>query len=475
MPHFLDEFFKEVESKRGELLRSLALTDEKLRLYEEVLLKHWHPIPPYNSHPSRGRAYGVDSSDGIIRCKGGTLIHICRSIAVGSAGLPTLSRLSLVPLVLEGGDDELAIFRGMMREHLEHLVALEALKLLGEGDVIFLDGSLYSRLTHIPSTRVLRELRVAGFEDFPLQYLESYERLLVESRNKGVILVGVSKDSRSRILKKFLLRELLRSRLNEESAEKLKRLLEEEGLRSLEFDPTRGGTDIQRLVEQLWDRIETEPKLVAHMRELIDSGELPSWMREVMDEALYPRNDVQIVLWYLRKSRRGRGYTSPLLLGRHRVHDVLFSHRSGKLKDYVRKRFKRAISRKGEGVVERALRTVSLLFKAPTIISFYLALAEDEEPFRVDVPAWVLGRETELECVKGFGRAEVDEGRLKELISKLLAFYAGPSLRHGNVLLEAADKRVKLRRKVLRDVYKRFLERRLGLPIEAPRSERGGL
>jgi len=408
VPYFLGEFSKELETKKAELIKIISLNDDKLALYGELIEAYWHDLEELSLPNVSVRAYGVDSSDGLIKCRGGAVICISRSIAVGNSELPMLTKLKVVPILLEEGEEELLAFRSKLREHLEHLVALKALEHLEEGDVLFLDGSLYSRLTHIPSTRMLREVRIAGYESLPLDYLESYLELLFKSEERKVILIGMSKDSRSTSLRKFLLN--------------------------------------------------------------LSKGKLGS--KQLAEEKIYPRSDLQILIWYLRRKGRVKGFTSPLLLGVHQVHEKLFyAYRRGKLRDYIGKRFKRAIAREGKGVLEKAEKVISSLLRAPSIISMYLVPREGQEPFRIDVPCWALGKHLRLGEVRGPKEVRVSGSELSRLISTILSFYPGPNLRHGNSLLEVADRKVKLREKVLKEVYEKFMENKLGLKIEHPRGD----
>jgi len=89
-------------------------------------------------------------------------------------------------------------FKRLVREHVEHLVALEALE--DGADLLLIDGSLYGRMIH-----VIRELKVEGREDFMLEYAEAYSELLSSALENGAVVVGVSKDSRSTVLKEELL------------------------------------------------------------------------------------------------------------------------------------------------------------------------------------------------------------------------------------------------------------------------------
>lgn len=112
-------------------------------------------------------------------------------------------------------------FINVKMEMLEFEVMLEALKDWFNGDAILLDGSLYGRASHLP-----KEFKVEEERDVLLRYFRVYKDLLDLCRKSDLLLVGVSKESRSTFYRDYLLSLIFDRKLGElDVDEEDKRLL----------------------------------------------------------------------------------------------------------------------------------------------------------------------------------------------------------------------------------------------------------
>jgi hypothetical protein len=93
-------------------------------------------------------------------------------------------------------------FERMLRDLIEVEAVLNNADRLKEGDIVLVDGNLYGRLTHL-----VEELPLENWRHLPLLIFERLQNLFTKCREKKVMLVGVSKFSRTRVLCSALLNE----------------------------------------------------------------------------------------------------------------------------------------------------------------------------------------------------------------------------------------------------------------------------
>ncbi|MEM4501602.1 MAG: DNA double-strand break repair nuclease NurA, partial [Thermofilaceae archaeon] len=280
MPRFADLFVEEVRRKRGEILRVAAGSADLASRYRELVRGVW--VEGVEARNEFDRVYAVDSSSDEIEVAGGGVILVTRAVALGANGreLRKLRVDAFFPRSIRDYED----FKRLLREHLEHEVALEAVE---EGaDLVLLDGSLFGRMSH-----VVRELSVDGREGFLLDYVETYGQLLSRAVRKGVIIAGVSKDSKSTVLKEELLLFKLR--------------------KCLEGCPT----GLAEKVLELWARLRRRPsQVLEEVRRLVREG-LDPRIYELFEEAKSPVPDSKLLLLM----NLGPGFTAPIRLTLERV------------------------------------------------------------------------------------------------------------------------------------------------------------
>jgi len=109
------------------------------------------------------------------------------------------------------------------------------------------------------------------------------------------------------------------------------------------------------------------------------------------------------------------------------------------------------------------------LSRAPAIVSFFVRLDDFDDAVRVDLPATAVGCEVCLGEVSG---EILDPSRydLRPILQVLAADYGG--LEVYNALLYSVDREVRLERRMMKDVYLKLIERKLGCEIRLSRGER---
>lgn len=433
MPYFLDEFVGRVRDRRDCFLRFLGGVDSRVKLYGDVVHRYWNRFPELGE--VNAEVLAIDSSDAVIECKGGVLVYVCRGLGVSNRG-GTCRDLGVEVFFLDGGDSELSMFRGLYREYLEHLVALKSLDMfsgVSRVKAIFIDGSLYGRMVHL-----VKDIDIAGKRDFMMDYVEVYAKLLREAYRKGVTLIGVSKDSRSRLLRRYMLTDIL----------------------SLKLQNLDIPQKLREKISMLWGDLWRRPRQT--LRELYSvRNSIPPDVYDVFIEATYPRPDIQLLIELIGST----GYSTPLLLSPlSPLAHLVTALRRGRLLEYIRRNFTKAIVEKGEEtVLERGEKVLLKVLDYPYIASFYVLFRDNDIPLRIDFPVWTIKDVGDISVLKDY------EESIRFILGLIYPFYSGP--KHYNVLLEHADLKVKMKDSV-KNIYERVLEREIEVLMEHSRGVR---
>ncbi|RLE65234.1 MAG: hypothetical protein DRJ38_04120 [Thermoprotei archaeon] len=433
MPRFIDLYIRELKNKR-ELLRNLLLTRSRLTLFESILPKYWRKLPSVEEF--EGEIIAIDSSDATIEHRGGIVIHICRALALSNKGREE-RELKVTPFYSVDSIN-LTVFRNRMREHLEHVLAIKCIeKLPSESrSVILIDGSLYGRMAHLP-----RDSEIPGYQDFILDYINTYSELFRKAKRKNVLIIGISKDSRSRIYKRIILLEELVKKLEKSLAKR----------------------DVIQQILKAWNILWRNPR---HALEKIkEIKEVPPWVEEFFREALSPRPDASLITSLIDKP----GYTAPALLKTPApaLDSLANAIKRGELEKYIERSFSNAIN-DDVTVSMKALTILPKILEYPSIITFYYLPEKRDIPIRVDIPAWSL--DEDLEDFPRFSILKDPVYEIKTVLNILSRLYAGP--RHYNILMENVDFKVKLRMSDVLNIYEPILSKELDFLIEHTRDMR---
>lgn len=427
MPHFADLFVEEVRRKRGDVLRVIGGGGKLVERYADLVKGVW--VPGIAAEKRFERVYAVDSGSNEIEVSGGGVLLVTRAMALRAGGgeLRKLRLDALFPRDLRDYED----FKRLVREHVEHLAAIEAVE---EGaDLLLIDGSLYGRMTH-----VICELRVEGREDFIMEYVETYSRLLSKALESGTVVVGVSKDSRSTVLKEELLLAQLKELLSSCEPELRERVL------------------------KLWRLLRRRPsQALNNVRMLVKEG-LDPRVLELFEEARSAVPDSKIIA----SIGLGVGFTAPLALTLEHVStgitDLLLSLRDEELERELQRVFREAAGQAGfEAKVDSLLKA---LRGYPPVYTTYAVFSAGDDPVRVDIVA------RELPRPAGASRfANPAPEVVRRALTHLALLYGGR--RCYNALLLEVDKHVRTTSETL-ELYHKLAMREVGELILHSRGER---
>jgi len=403
--------------------------------FRKYVSTHWiflRELSEFSVSPSEFDVLAVDSSVYTNLLSNGGVFYIIRSLAVQEDVVGKRIQSDVI-----FSRDKMSRIRELITakmEMLEFEVALEALKGGFDGDAILLDGSLYGRVSHVPI-----EYKVEEERDVLLHYFRVYKALLDACSRSGVLLVGVSKESRSTFYRDYLLSLIF--------DEKLKKLDVEESdkkrLREIFFQVL----DVERLAFGKFS------KLKEKYEDKLEGIEL------IFRELASSRPDYQLIMNYVSST----GYMRPLWLGP----SIRMARR---LKEYyknpkesVKKYFPRLTMEKGEDFIRWASEILKSIVEFPSFVSFYILLDLRDSPIRVDMPYY--GK-----LFFEVGWPEPVELDISELLKIMVTGYCG--LNAYNLWLKNADEKVRLRRKVVDDIYFPYLEKLFGEKIIRGRSYR---
>lgn len=197
---FIGEFVDELNRKRDQLSSLFGLDEEvreEVELLGAELERRWSPLPePKTVYEPE---FSVDSSSAYRSLSNGLDFLIVRALMLGTGGY----RRPMLRFEAVKGISEYSVasdFERVMRELLEIEIVLENIGDVPDGGVVLIDGNLYGRYTH-----ALREIGLTGWHHLPLELLYAMWTLYEECAERGVMLVGVSKFSKTRALTRALL------------------------------------------------------------------------------------------------------------------------------------------------------------------------------------------------------------------------------------------------------------------------------
>jgi len=450
MPDFLDAFACEIERKKGRFkdLLSRGVSSPLDEDLHRLIQANWHPLPYLDitaEETELPRAIAVDGSMAERLMAVGSAFYIVRSLA--RCGKRKFRRLESDVFASRADVRDIARYVSRRSEWIEHGVAREAVEAEDGCRFLLMDGSFHGRFMAVP-----RDIPHEGQRGFMIDYFREYSELLEYCRNRKIIPVGVSKDSRVTLLRDHFLSVLL--------AEELKQI----GL------STEDAEEISETFQRILRR--RRGQRVRRFR-LLESrygaGKLDRVLH-ILLEAKTLRSDHQMIMNFT----NSEGYSTPLELGAYGRAAETLSRYEREPREYVNKYFPEAIeeAEDPEKFIDEATDVLSKIPFFPTIVSFHTRLDKRDTPMRIDVPSWVFGINRSLRDLSGFSPltgVDVDS-----ILSMLKLLFGG--IRHYNILLTSVDTEVRLKRDVVDQIYLPLLEKslELQLPLAHVRGYRRG-
>jgi len=394
-------------------------------------LRHYW-FPAVNIGAPETEVVAVDGSRGIRPFASGATLYVARALAI--CRKESFRTLEVDAFLSKGKATEIEVFVNRKMEWLEFKAAIKALEDGNLSNVaVLLDGSLFGRLAHLP-----RDQPAEGMRSFMIEYFETYHELLNLCRKREVLLLGVSKDSRSSFLRNFLLGKIL-----------------EEELGRLEI-PSSAKLAIFRVFQDVFD---TPTEAFEAFRKLrVQHGEKLQKIEQILWEAFAARTDHQLIRTYVDQP----GHTIPIELSVSRRTAALVQGLQTHPEAYVSKHFKESVleAPDSDQFLERASATLSRIPSFPSMVSFHVLLDHRDTPVRVDTPSWTFNRDTTIAEFIGGREVLVN---VNFIVSLLLKGYGG--LKDYNIWLKRVDERVRLTNEIVDTIYSSALEKHLDFTI----------
>jgi len=426
MPDFLEEFASSISLKK-ETLKEKILKGRPNPLnedFEKHFDSYWVPldnVDKYSVKPSDLGIMAVDSSVYTNLMSTGGIFYVVRSLAVCRNHERKL--LETDAIFTKASFLESQRFIGRKMELLEIQAAIDALKSGFECGNVLIDGSLYGRVSHIPIETEIEDQRLTL-----LQYFQCYRELFDLCKKKEIMLIGVSKESRSTFYRDYVLK-----------------LIFSEAFDSLnsDMDPA----DLQKLKPIFPEMLDKEEVAIAKFARLKQKyGKKLDKFELIFEELRSPRPDYQLIM----NHAKTLGYTRPLLLGPSiRMAERLNQCWRDPAK-YVRTHFPITVREKGKDFVKWASDIIMNLVNFPGIISLYVMLDTRDSPIRIDLPSWD-------HTFAKTGWPKPIKFNIDELLKVLVTGYCG--LDCYNLWLKNVDERVRLKKRVVDTIYFPFMER----------------
>ena len=407
MPEFLDLYIQDLYSKAKQIIEAYSLIAQQhiAEYISKEFYEYWITIKLPKTTPDKFNVLAVDSSSRHYITSNSGIFYVARALAITN----NAECRKVFTMFDYDPTEKYSEITGRIMEWLEHEAILEALNNGFEGYVL-IDGSIYGRIAHVPL-----ETSLTYHRGFMIKYFETLVKLLKTARRKKVVLIGISKESRTSFFRKYLIRKAIL------------KLAKEYGIEESE-------------IKKLLDKI-AEGKGEARLA-LRKAEELPENLRELIREYVSNKTDFQLIMNYAKTP----GYTTPLLLA-----PPMRTKRALNLirvdpEEYLKS--SHPISSLNKDFASKALKVIEELPNLPGIVSFHILPSTIDTPMRIDVPSWTLNIERKLSEINSTEKVNVDVRNILEVIA---AGYSG--LKNYNIWLTMVDRKVKLSRDVFEKIY----------------------
>lgn len=426
MPDFLGEFASSVGNKKQSLKdKILKGTPNPLHgNFEDYFDSNWVQLDDMDKFSVKAGELGimaVDSSVYTNLLSTGGIFYVVRSLAVCKDRSQKL--LETDAFFTKASFLDAQRFIGRKMELFEFLVAVDALRSGFCCECVLMDGSLYGRASHLPIETPIGDQRV-----MLLQYFQIYREFMELCRSKKILLMGVSKESRSTFFRDYLLK-----------------LIFNETIENLEddIDPV----DLQKLRPLFTEVLAKEDVALRKFAKILGKyGNRLETIGLILDELRSSRPDYQIIMNHAKTP----GYTQPLLVGpSERMTLRLEQYRKDPAK-YVRACFPVTVREKDKDFVAWASDILMNIMTFPGIVSFHLLLDKRDSPIRIDVPCWDY-------TFSRTGWPRPVDFNAEELLKVMVTGYGG--LDCHNLWLKNVDEKVRLKKRVVDTIYFPLMER----------------
>ncbi|MFB6469666.1 MAG: DNA double-strand break repair nuclease NurA [Vulcanisaeta sp. AZ3] len=334
----------------------------------------WRPLPRVGVD-GNARVVAVDGGVRELELRNGGALIVARAIAVNNVGVEPIAdvTIKLVPVYTP-------MVKWVLMSLIEDEVALKAIE-SGKYDALLMDGSLYAKVTFLIHELILTK----GFLDLyyipeVIKALDNLYQLLIRARELGVKIIFVSKDSRLKIYKDYVLFNALKEFILDDAPF----INVDKGL----IDILNRGIDWYSVV---WIR-SYRNKLISLAKEYngVHRDLIRMGIRMSLSQSI---SDISFLEELARMQGLGKGITRRLLIG---AMDAYLNYKSltqvENLLKQVRDRIEdsaglRDVDDYGSIGIDEQLNMVrNALHNFPRILMTYIKLNNNDTPIAVEIP-----------------------------------------------------------------------------------------
>ncbi|MHA1375245.1 MAG: DNA double-strand break repair nuclease NurA [Promethearchaeota archaeon] len=444
MPNFIDLFGAQIENKRAKFKSYLTEGVELKYLkkeYQEQFENFYYGLEKIPKDVNF-EAIAIDASGNKREFSNGVYFYLNRAYGVVNNGIQ-IRNLDTDVFSITGPARMAETYIGWKAENLEFQLLYEYLHSLEDDSpqpkICLVDGSLYSRMMH-----PIIESTVLDDEHYILKYLDLYCDLLKESRRKNVILVGLSKDSRSNFFRNGLLDEIFYKERT-----KLKKTLNKEEISIINAVIKNIDNPNDEQIQKFNELVKQCPKVLKKME-------------KIFYEYRIMRTDGEILYRFSKHA----GFTHPMEMGLGRpLQKKNFKQIMTNSQTFIKRQFKKKISTLNNAQKQEFTKYASIvlskLLSMPTFISFHLLPDIRDSPIKVDVPSWhfqdfkMLSDHPFVDFIKNV------DPHIFKIIGFLLSLYGG--IENYNLLLSAAHDNVVLKINDFIQIYEKMIQDKLNI------------
>ncbi|MCD6510333.1 MAG: DNA double-strand break repair nuclease NurA [Thermoprotei archaeon] len=438
---FASLFLSEVEHKKHELLKYFALKDGMYSAIEYLrrkLLRHWISIESDRIRKAQERAKSINviAVDGSLQGNfyaHGRALYVIRSVAFSTSGS---ERYLTVEFDASTRSKSVISAMRLLAERCEYEVALKMLSHMSHTtpSAILLDGSLYTRLVHLPA-----EIAVDRNKTAYIRTMRSFLELYTEASRLGIPILGISKDSLSEHLRLALLREAIVELLT---------VLAERGV--IEPKALKSAMPLRQLLRMCASYVDK------HMHNSLES----SIIRELLSDLKHRRSDYA----FLMTLHLPPGHSSPLLVGclRRRCVKRFRELEERGILEFVTRRWRSSADERGSSqkFIAEASQVLMRLRRIPALYILYVIAEPGAIPIRVEILPPV-EKSPSFFSFENVRFTSIPEDLLERVLDVVLGGYADVTIY--NTWLFAAHRLAKISSKEFQ-AYEAYL-RNLGLNL----------
>ncbi|MHA1284850.1 MAG: DNA double-strand break repair nuclease NurA, partial [Promethearchaeota archaeon] len=292
MPEFLTEFIEDLHGKARKILENIEDESSNL-LFKDIFEQFWVPYNLKNI-PANLNVLGIDSSIGSCPIYNGGDFFVARALALGKNDRYKEVFCDFDYLKRSKTEN----FLGRLMEWTEHLVALKAIE-DGFKGTLLIDGSIFGRMSHVPI-----ELDLVYNKGWMIEYFRTLMKLLDSCYKNDILIIGISKESRTSFFREFLIKELLKLEMSDALLANILVNTALDNKRMAVMEAKKTGSD----------------KIVQLIQELVNR-----------------KPDGLLIM----KNAKNSGYTTPLLLGASQRMRRMAKEINADVKKYILSRFPR--------------------------------------------------------------------------------------------------------------------------------------